>query len=1140
MRMLHLKSGLFMTCIFFALSGWAQSKRISGNVTSPEGMPLSGVSITVKGKTIGASTDAEGDFSLNAAEGDVLVFSSVGYAGTEFTVGSSDRVDVVLFSTDSKLDEVVVVGYGTVKRSKLTSSVSKLDSRVLESGLRSNPAQALSGTIPGLRVSTGTGRPGSLPAIVLRGGTNFDGSGSPLILMDGQVRGSLSDINPEDIASIEVLKDASATAIYGARASNGVILVTSKRGQSGRSSVTVDVKRGTSYLNVPYNFLSAEDYIAWSRRGVAQAVINGTSNPVTLAGVGPRATGNLYKDPITGAILDGNYDNRAVWSVMRLNDTNRELLGQPGWKQMTDAIPTSDDGSYDPNGNYADLIYRDFSYGDYGLHKKATVQEYNVGMRGGNERGSYFANLGYYDEDGLSLATFYRRLTFTLNGDYKIKDWLKSESSLQFNKANWRDQSLQNGEANYWGRMLSAPPTLRGTNADGEFILGRDANDGNPIVNIDKYKRSNQTDKFTLGQSFRADLLDNLYLKLGAIWMYDEGFAESFNQDFRTGLLSLTNPNQGWNRTRFSDASFNRTIRQTYNAIVNYNLSFLDKNNLEAMAGFEYYDAYAKGLYAAGSQAPTDDFQDLQYTLNNATTQTRTTDSYHYRDRIMSGFGRLLYDWDEKYLASFTVRRDGVSRLNGDNQYGTFPAASVGWMLHRENFMASTDNWLSYLKLRASWGKNGNIGIGTSNAVGVYEVQGSYGSQQPYNGSIGFLLAGVADPLTGIATSGLANPTLRWEKTSTTEIGADIGLFNNRLNASIAYYHRITDDKLALINLPTSSGIPNIRTNNGSMKNRGVELEVSYRIIQRNDLTWQVSANAAWNKNTILKLPFNGNDNNRQGGEQIYDPKTGQLIWVGGFQEGQEWGEIFGFVAERIIRNEKDLQDYNKVDRAAAQAYLNGGAGRGVASQALIDEKNLNATGFNYIATQLGDVIWKDIDRNDTIDYRDRVSLGRTLPRWTGGFNTSVSWKGFSLFARLDFALGHIQQDFMQMWSLTSAQGEFNATDIVKDTWTPDNPNAKYPRYVWADQLNTKNMDRPSSMFYVNSGYLAIREISLSYSLPAAWLSKAKISALRLTATGQNLGYITNSLLNLPERTGAQTSAYTIPTQLVFGANLTF
>jgi TonB-linked SusC/RagA family outer membrane protein len=514
----------------------------------------------------------------------------------------------------------------------------------------------------------------------------------------------------------------------------------------------------------------------------------------------------------------------------------------------------------------------------------------------------------------------------------------------------------------------------------------------------------------------------------------------------------------------------------------------------------------------------------LQYTLDNATTQTRSTDSYHNQDRILSGFGRLLYDWDGKYLASLTVRRDGVSRLMGDNQYGTFPAASVGWMVHKEDFMSSARNWLSYLKLRASWGKNGNIGIGTSNAVGLYEVQGAYGSQTAYNGSIGFL------------QTSIANPSLKWEKTNTTEVGADMGFLNNRLNFSLAYYNRITDDKLAFVNLPTSSGVSSIRTNNGSMRNRGVELEGNYKVIQKKDFTWQINANAAWNKNTVLKLPYNGNERNRQGGQQVYDPKTGQLIWVGGLQEGQEWGQIFGFVPDGIIRDSKDLAAYNKIDLAAGQVWQNGAAGKRVASQQLITQKGLSG----FIATQLGDVMWKDIDKNDTIDYRDMTSLGRALPRWTGGFNTTVSWKGFSLFARLDFALGHIQQDFQHLWSLASAQGEFNATDIVKQTWTPENPNAKYPRYTWADQLNTKNFDRPSSLFYVNSNYLAFREVSLSYSLPSSLLKRAKINGLRFTVTGQNLGYLTNDLLNLPERTGSQNSAYTIPTQLVLGANLTF
>lgn len=1103
----------------------AQTTRITGLVLSDDDKkPLPGVTILVKGKNTSTQTASDGTYAIQASTGDVLVFRSIGFVTQESAVGNSSTINMSLKPEVSKLDEVVVVGYGTQSRAKITSSIAKLDPKILETGMRSNPAQALAGTIPGLRVSTSTGRPGSLPNIVLRGGTNFDGSGSPLIIMDGQVRGSLSDINPEDIASMEVLKDASATAIYGARASNGVILITSKRGKSGASSISLKSRTGLNYLNTPYEFLDAQDYIKWARMGVVEAIKNGTFAATSLAAVGPRGTGNLYKDA-AGNILNGNYDSRAIWSTMRLTDANRELLGTGGWKQMKDAVPTNAVGAYDPNGSFADLIYQDFNYGDYGLHKQALSQDYNLGMNGGNDRGAYYANLGFYDEDGLSLKTFYRRLNFTINGDYKVKDWLKSESGLQFTKANWRDQSLSNGESNYWGRMLSAPPTLRPTGPDGQLILGRDASDGNPVINIDKYKRHNQTDKFIMNQSFKVDLSKDLYFKVGGTLFYEEAVYENFNKDFRTGIMSLTNTATGWNRDRSSNAGFGRTTRETYNALASYRKDFLGKNHIDAIVGFEYFNYYNHGLGASGRLSPTDDFSDLGLTVTDvAGVGARSIDSYHARERILSSFLTANYDYNNRYLASFTVRRDGFSRLIGDNQFGTFPAASVGWLASNESFMQSTKNWLSFLKFRASYGLNGNIGIGTSNAIGLYELQGSYGPQTAYNGTVGFL-------------NSAANPGLKWEKSNTIEAGVDMGFFENRLYASAAVYKRVTKDKLANVLLPTSSGVGSVRTNNGSMSNQGVELEANYKILRDKPVTWSMGVNAAWNKNKVLELPFNGNENNRQGGRQVYDPGSGRLIWVEGLQEGKEPGEIFGFVNAGIIRTDADLANYNKIDLAAGIAWYGSSAGRKVASPSLIASKNLNNT---FISTRKGDVMWEDLDRNDTIDTRDMVSLGRSMPRWTGGVNTSLSWKGINLFARIDYAAGHKQMDFMQMWSLGSFQGEFNATKVVKNTWTAENPNAELPRYTWADQLNSKNFDRPSDMFWVNSGYIAFREVSLSYSIPTTLLQKAKISGLTLTATGQDLGYLTNKQLKLPERTGSQNSAYTIPTKVIFGMNLTF
>jgi TonB-linked SusC/RagA family outer membrane protein len=1098
---------------------WGQSKKISGTVISQtDGIPLAGVSISRKGSSVGTQTSTDGRFSIAADKGDVIIFTSTGFLKLEVTIGSTDMLNITMKADETDLGEVVVVGYGTQKKSSLTASITKLDKRILETGVRANPAQALAGTIAGVRVSTTSGKPGALPAIVLRGGTNFNASGSPLVIVDGQFRPSLEDINPEEIESLEVLKDASATAIYGARASNGVILITSKRGKAGSSSISFKTRSGYNYLNSPYTLLTAEEYLFWGRRALVETFkVNG--NQSLLNSTGPRGTGNIYKNA-AGQIVDGNYDLNALFSPMFLSDANRELLNSgQGWRVMKDAIPTNATGGYDPvSGTYKDILYKEFSYADNAFRNKAVLQDYNVGMSGGNDRGTYYANLGMYNEDGIAKSSFYRRLNFVINGDYKIKSWLKSESSVAYARANWRDQA-QTSDANYWGRILMAAPTMRGVNANGDVLLGRNAGDGNPTLNEPQFIRRNQSDKFTLSQSFKADLLKNLYFKVGGIFMYDEQVSESFNKDYRTGVMSYTNPNTGWNRDRISSASFDRVFRQTYNAILNYKAELFGKSNLDAMVGGEYFDVYNNGMSAGGRLAPTVDFEALRYTSTDA--NQRSIGSYHTAERILSAFGRVNYDWDGKYLASFTARRDGYSRLIGDNQYGIFPGASFGWLAHKEKFMEGTSDWLSLLKLRGSWGNNGNIG-----GIGLYELQGGYNTTGRYENIIGFNLAGIP------------NPQLRWEKTNTVEAAIEYGLFKNSITGTIGVYKRITNDKIADVLLPNSTGVSSIRTNNGSMQNKGFEADMFVKVIQNKDLDIRLGANIAWNKNKILKLPFNGNENNRQGGIQIYDPITGKLIWVGGLQEGQEPNEVFGYMIEGLIRNEKDLADYNKIDLAAGQVQLNAAAGRPLTSQKLITQRGLNPS--QWWTTSLGDVRWKDVDKNDTIDFRDRVSMGRTIPRWTGGFNLSVGWKGLQLFARMDYALGFMQMDFRQMWAMGSMQGEFNGTNYVKDTWTPENPNARFPIYVNQDQQLKKNYDRYSNLFWVNSSYLCFRELTLSYAVPNKILKRAKIEGLTLMMTGQNLGYISNKMLKLPERNGQEDGAYTIPTQLVFSANLTF
>ncbi len=1073
-------------------------KQIKGKVLDESGNPLPGANIIVKGTNISAQTDFNGNFSLTAPDNATkLVVSYIGMDQQEVTITSAP-ITVILKESGQKLDEIVIVGYGTQKKSKITGSVSKLDNRVLETGVRSNPASALAGTIPGLRVQQASGRPGAVPNITLRGGTNYDGSGSPLVMVDGFLRASFSEINPDDIASIEVLKDASATAIYGARANNGVILITTKKGKAGVSNITVNTKLGINTLNIPFEFLNAKDYLYWSRKAIQTSGSYDPSRLSQLNSTGPFGTGNLYKDA-AGNILDGNKNSAAVWSPMFRNSVNEELLGQ-GWQSMIDPVRTNAAGAYDPNGTNKEIIYKDFNYKDYALRPQGITKDLNISMTGGNEKGSYYAGIGSYDEEGLPINTFYKRLTFVFNGEYKVKPWLTSTSSLNFATAKWRDAQT-NGEGNYLTRSLGAPPTMRGMNANGDLLVGRDFADGNPAVNDAKFIRRNQSDKFTMSQSFKADLLKNLSFRTSANWFYNEGFNESFNKDF------LSSPNN-INKTRSSSASFGRSLSQTYNGTLNFNTDFLGKHHIDAMVGTEYYDTYSNGLSASGSGAPSDDFMDLQYTSSDK--DKRIIDSYHTRQRILSFFSRVTYDYYEKYLVTFTVRRDGYSKLL-NNRWGNFPGVSVGWNLHKENFL-SDSKIVNTLKLRASYGQNGNV---SDNLIGPYQLQGSYGGGK-YDGIVGYQL------------SGLPFPDLLWERSATYEFGLETRLFN-RLDLTLAYYNRQTKDKISSFSLPATSGLTSITTNLGNMQNRGIEAELNYRVVKTTDFSLDFSANAAYNTNKILKLPTNGLENNRVGGSQVYD-KNGNLIWVGGLQEGQDPNVAYAYVAEGIIRTQAELDAYALTLRDL------------IGARVLVHPTVFNAMtpaekALHY-PIALGDVKWKDVNGDGIINSYDREYMGRTVPTVTGGFGFNAKWKGFSFSSRFDYALGHVQYDGPRTWFLSNAQGTFNTTKEVLDTWTPENPNAKYPTYYWADQLFKNNTFRTSSMFYNKADYLAFREISLAYSLPADLLTKLKIEGIKFTLTGQNLGYMSKSTLFTPEATDQGinvTGGYPLPRTVIFG-----
>ena len=1107
-----------MQCMFLLLialllsTGVLAQKLVTGKVTDKSnGTGIPGVSIVIVGTSQGTLTNIDGDYSLNVpSDINEITFSMIGFTPQTIKVGESGIINVILQSTSIALEGIVVTGYGgVVKRSKLTNSIATVKEDVFKIGMHSNPAQALSGEVSGLKVTQSSGKPGASPVLVLRGGTNFDGTGSPLIMVDGQVRGSLSDINPEDIESMEVLKDAGATALYGARANNGVVLITTKKGKEGKSELSVKARVGFNYLNNPYEFMKAEDYLSYARTAVYNAgrlyqktdgswTGYGAANSASLTANRPYGVGNLYWDPANPTVpLDGNKTAMAIWSPMLYTPDLAFLLDQ-GYKKMTDPVTGSE------------IIYSEFDRSTTAFNNPAMTQDYYFSLSGGNEKGNYYAGLGYYDEKGLPIDTYYKRLNFTFNGDYKLRPWLTSSSSFLFNGANWKDIT-NTSEANYFARMLSAPPTQREYNASGQLLLGTNASDGNPLYNLDKYIRHNNTDKVTFAQSLKFDIMKGLNLKVNGNWMYDEGYYESFDKDY------LQSPGV-MNTTRSSSASFDRTIRQTYNTVLNYTVDFLDKHSISALVGGEYYDSYSKGLAASGSGASTDDFADLQYTSKKE--GMRGTDTYHIRERILSAFGRVNYDYDTKYLLSLTFREDGYSKLLGDNRWGFFPGVSAGWVFSKENFMQSFIDVVNFAKLRASYGLNGNV-----SGIGPYTLQGSYVSGQ-YNGTSSFAIGNVAIP------------TFRWERSKTMEFGVDLGFLKGRLNTNITYYNRLTEDKYAEIPLPSSSGLTSIASNNGEFRNSGVEFDFTAKIIQKQDWTWEAGGNISYNKNMVVKLPNNGLPNNRQGAIQVYDPNSGEIIYVGGYQEGQRPGDMYAFIAQGIYKDDAQVLELagNLTDISSGN---NGSTGKTLYGPTIWSTLT-DAQKANGHPIQPGDVIWKDVNGDGKIDNMDMEKVGNSTPKWLGGFNTKVSWKGLSLSARMDYALGFQQMDNVTPWFMGMMQGTYNSLLLTKDTWTPTNTGAEYPRYLWADQLGKRNYARPSSMFVYNGSYLAFREVSLTYSLPSDLVKKYKFTGVDVSVTGQNLGYLSNSKLYSPEVGGSLGGGYPLPRSVVFGLNLRF
>lgn len=1072
---------MLLVCSLVTTSAWAQTNKVSGTVLDELGTPLPGATVLIKGTSEGTQTDFDGNFSIQASPSDILVISYVSYKPQEVTVGNQTSIQVGLTLDTAMLDEVVVTGYGKQSRAKLTTSVSKLDTRVMETSTRSNAATALQGTISGLRVTNTTGQPGSTPQIILRGGTNFDGSGSPLILIDG-VPGSFYGLNSDDIESIEVLKDAAATAIYGARSANGVVLVTTKTGKPGRSSITFKQKFSMNHKRPIPEYLGAADFIKYNRQAVAY-YREAVGNPNAFAAFTEGAT----------AFGTGNNPIDSPFTVQNLNPQNQYLLQRPGWSSMADPL--------NPNQQ---LLFMENNVGENIYQSSQTIDNY-LSFQGGNDKGTYYLGLGYLDNEGLILGSGFKRISGKFSGSYKISDKFRVNSNIVYSHSNL-DQSPLGGDDTVFRRFSGQAPTSRvyNNNPDGSlsdvYNPGTNAGFGNPLYYQDKFIRDNLEQRMLASVGINWDLTDDLELAVTGSHFTVNNQNNAFNKAYLNAGSFIT--------TRNASTSLERTLRNQVTATLNYNKVF-GEHTFDLLAGTEYYQDNFFGSWAGTKNAPSD----FIYTLNAGSEANGVPNSFETEHRIVSLFGRLNYDFDDKYLLSLTFRQDGSSRLAND-KFGFFPGASFAWNVHKEPFFMNSgiSKIVSNFKPRVSYGVNGNLSaletyktFRNLRLLENYQVFGSYESQGVYDGQ------------TGYANTILPTPDLQWERSTTLNFGLDMALFNNRLTFIGEYFIRDVKDKISDLTLPYWTGFSSITTNNGTLRNKGFELQIGADIIQTEDFTWNFGANMSKIKSYVVELPENDNENNRQGGHQIYNPTSGELEWVGGLQEGQRVGN------DMVVTY---VQDYIYADQAEVDAH---------ASRQ--DDLLPDAT-----KRYPGDVAWVDFNEDNIINSYDRKVIGRTTPDFIGGFNTSFKYKGIGLYVKTDFATGHIAYNHVRGKGLAQTQGNLNQDALVLQSWTPENRDTDIPRFVFTDVQ--RNIFRGSEAyinnnFWEKADYLALREVTLSYDVPTTAFND-KIQALSLYLTGSNLYYFKGYSGNSPEEGGYQAGEFPMPITLTFGLNLTF
>ena len=946
-----------------------QAKTVTGTVTDVSGEPIIGANIRIKGTTTGTITDIDGNFSIEAEPQSVIEVSYIGYLTQETVINNQKSIRFLLKEDTKTLDEVVVIGYGVQKKADLTGSVANINTEKLNTQSNANIGQALQGKIAGVDIVSQGGAPGSGTRIMVRGIGTLNNA-SPLYIVDGMYMNSIDHINPNDIASIDVLKDASSAAIYGSRAANGVIIVTTKEGSNteGKPIIDLSVNLGISTAS---KFLDMLDAKGWAE-------------VTTIA---------------------------------------RQAIGKPALDMATDLANK-------PDNDWQDIMFR-----------PALMQNYNLSVKGGGKYSTYYTGLGYFNQDGIVKGTNYQRYNIQSKNDYKRGIFSAGTNLIiSFSHDKPLHQELRGGMI---GTILQSVPTLEkyDDTREGGYggTYGDVVNIPHPLAIIDDniMDRYNENVKIFANLYAQIELFKGLKYKLNLTPDFSfERYKNYLNKyDFGLATNSITQLTERQRRRR--------------NILVENLLTFdrtFGEHKISALAGYTYQDSRFRHIQAYGEGLP----QGLEEI--DAATTNRSNEGNSWRSVLTSILGRVFYSYQNKYLFTATIRRDGSSKFGKNNRYGYFPSFSLGWNVAEEKFMENV-HWLDQLKLRGGYGVLGNQEIDN------YQYSSTITTGINYPDGNGGLLQG-AFP------KNFANPDIKWEETAMTNVGID---FNNRLSLTADYYVKNTKDILLTVPIPISSGGANDPIRNaGKIRNNGFEFNLGWMDQPNPDISYGINLIGSFNKNKVIAM---GSESG-----SIKGGSTNQNITTSETKAGYPIGGYWLISTAGYFNSQEEVDAYAK------------------------DGKKIQP------AAEPGDIKFVDANNDGVINDDDRVFQGSPFPDFTFALNGNMRYKNFDLSIGLQGVLGNkIYNATRQTLEDVTKGSNFLASCL--DYWTPENKNASHPRLTWDDP--NRNTRAESDRYLENGSYLRLRSVQLGYTFPQTWF-KGAIQHARVYINAENLFTITS------------------------------